>query len=300
MVKQLKQINKQVYYYSAQISEYKNILKDPKKIEKKALELLSKTKLFKDFFRKNSMLASLFRIPDPDAPLDMASFAGLQTRVQVNSLVQQQIAAGGAGARQQFQQNLQSAQTKLNELKSKILKAGGGSSDAEMPEGFKPNEQKSKSFLNRLEYGANIQSQKSTSFFPTTSDIGLSLGYKLNDKSIIGLGASYKMGLGRGWNNLRLSHQGVSLRSYVDIKLKGSLWISGGYEQNHKSAFNDFNELRNRNAWQTSGLLGISKTIPVKSKFFKKTKAMILWDFLSYQQVPRTQPIVFRIGYQFK
>jgi hypothetical protein len=86
----------------------------------------------------------------------------------------------------------------MNQLKDKILKFGSGSSDAAMPEGFKPNNQKNKNFLQRLEYGANIQSQKATNFFPVTSDLGLSVGYKLNDKSIIGIGASYKIGLGRG------------------------------------------------------------------------------------------------------
>ena len=60
--KELKKINKQVYYYAQQLNEYKEILKYPKKTEKKVLELLAKTKLFRDFMRKNSMLASLFRM----------------------------------------------------------------------------------------------------------------------------------------------------------------------------------------------------------------------------------------------
>lgn len=307
MFKELKKINKQVYYYAQQIREYKDILNDPKKIEKKALELLSKTKIWKEFFRKNSMLASLFRLPNPDEPLNMASLAGLQTRAQVNNLIQQQIAAGGPNAQQQLQQNLQAAQSQLNELKTKILKAGGGSSDAEMPEGFKPNNQKTKSFLQRLEYGANVQTQRATNYFPVTSDLGLSLGYKLNDKSVIGIGASYKLGLGRGWNNISVSHQGIGLRSYVDWApwpskggiLQG-LWISGGYEQNYRSAFTDFDQLRYRNAWQKSGLIGISKVVSIKSKLFKKTKLMLLWDFLSGEQVPRGQPVVFRIGYNIK
>ncbi|MBK9381707.1 MAG: hypothetical protein IPN39_10295 [Chitinophagaceae bacterium] len=172
--KELKKINKQVYYYAQQLNEYKEILKYPKKTEKKVLELLAKTKLFRDFMRKNSMLASLFRMPgDPNDPAYVASLAGLQTRAQVNSLIQTQIAAGGPNAQAQFQQNLQAAQSQLNELKDKILKAGGGSSNAEMPEGFKPNNQKTKSFLKRIELGTNIQSQKSTGFLPLTSDIGV-------------------------------------------------------------------------------------------------------------------------------
>ncbi|MFN8291997.1 MAG: hypothetical protein U0U70_17210 [Chitinophagaceae bacterium] len=307
--KELKKLNKQVYYYARQLNEYKEILNDPKKIEKKALELLSKTKLWKDFFRKNSMLASLFRLPDPEAPMDMASLAGLQTRAQVNTLVQNQIAAGGPDARQVLQQNLQAAQSQLNQLKDKVLRSGGGSSDAEMPEGFKPNEQKTKSFLKRLEYGTNLQTQKANNFFPVTSDLGLSLGYKLNDRSVIGIGASYKMGWGRGWNNIHITSQGVGLRSYADWKIKGSFWISGGYEKNYQPLLNGAGgpvpvggagggALSGR-SWREAGWLGISKIVSIKSKLFKKTRVMLLWDFLSYRQVPRTQPVVFRIGYTF-
>ncbi|HEV8286379.1 MAG TPA: hypothetical protein VGQ09_18855 [Chitinophagaceae bacterium] len=88
LVKELKKFNKEVYYYSEQIKEYKQILGDPKKIEKKAIELLSKTKLFQDFIKKNSILASLFRMPgDPNDPAYIASLAGLQTRAQVNNLI---------------------------------------------------------------------------------------------------------------------------------------------------------------------------------------------------------------------
>jgi hypothetical protein len=145
-----------------------------------------------------------------------------------------------------------------------------------------------------------MQTLRSTSFFPVTTDLGLSLGYKLNDKSVVGVGASYKLGWGQGFRNIHLSHQGAGLRSYVDWKLKGSFWMSGGYEMNYKTAFDNFYLLRDLNAWQQSGLIGLSKLVSIKSKFFKKTKLQLLWDFLSYQQRPRTQPIVFRIGYNFK
>ncbi len=289
-IKELKKFNKEVYYYAEQIKEYKAILSDPGKIERKAIELLSKTKLFQDFMRRNSMLASLFRMPgDPNDPAYIASLAGLQTRVQVNNLIQQQIAAGGPNAQAQFQQNMQQAQSELNQLKNKINQLGhGGSSDDIMPEGFKPNDQKTKSFLKRLEYGTNVQSQRATNFFPVTSDIGLSLGYKLNDKSVIGIGASYKMGWGRGWNNIRFTQEGAGLRSYIDWKLKGSFWLSGGFETNYRTTFNSIAQLQDLNDWSQSGLIGISKVVDVKSKFFKKTKLQLLW------------PVVFRIGYSFK
>jgi hypothetical protein len=300
VVKQLKQFNKKAYYYAQQINQYKEILKDPKKIEKKALELLSKTKWFQDFFKKNSMLASLFRTPgDPNDAGYLASLAGLQTRNQLNNIIQERIASAGANGRQFLQQNIQAAQNQLQALKAKALKFGAGSSDAIMPEGFKPNSQKTKSFLRRLEYGMNFQSQKSSTYFPVTSDFGLSVGFKLNDRSIIGIGGSYKVGLGRGWNDIRFSSEGVSLRSFVDWKIKGNFWISGGYERNFKSGISNISRLRDNRQWQESGLIGLSKSLSVKTKFFKKTKLMFLWDFLSKKQRPISQPIIFRIGYNF-
>lgn len=300
LTSQLTKLNKQVYYYSKQMQEYKGLLKDKKRVEKKVLQLISKNKSFQEFMRKNSQLATLFRMPSEDNNSSMASLAGLQTRAQVSSMIQQRLSSGGPNAQQQFQQSMQAAQGQLSQLKDKVAKFGGSSSDEAMPEGFKPNSQKTKSFWKRMELGTNIQSQRGNGLFPTTSDIALSLGYKLNDKSIIGIGSSYKLGLGHGVQNFKISHQGIGLRSFVDWKLKGSFWISGGFEMNYRAEIRSFSQLQNYSAWQQSGLIGVSKKLPIATKFFKNTKLMVLWDFLSYKQVPVAQPVVFRVGYSLR
>lgn len=298
MLKDLKKINKQVYYYAQQVNEYKQALKDPKKAGRKALELLAKNGKFREFMRKNSQLASLFRMPgDPDNPGAAANLAGLQTRAHVNALIQQQITAGGPNAQAQFQQNLQSAQGQLSQLKDKVMNMGGGSSDMEMPEGFKPNNQKTKSFLQRLEFGTNFQSQRSNGWLPVTTDLGLSLGYKLNGKSIIGIGTSYKLGWGQNIQHIRLSHQGAGARSFIDWKLKGAWWISGGFEMNYRSEIRNIAELKDYSAWQQSGLIGVSRKVPIKAKFFNNAKIRLLYDFLGARQLPRQQPVIVRVGY---
>lgn len=300
MAKQLSTLNKHGYYYTEQLNEYKALLKDHAKAERKALELLSKTQLFKDFMRKHSVLASLFRLPgSTDDPSTQASLAGLQTRVQVNGLVQQQLATGGANAQAQFSQNMQDAQNQLNKLKNKLNQLGSSGGEWDMPEGFKPNSQRTKTFLQRIELGINIQSQKSNQFFPVTSDFALTAGYKLGDNSNIGIGAGYKMGWGKNFSNIKLTHEGVSLRSFVDIRLKKSFWLTGGYELHYRSSFHRIQELQERNAWQESGLIGISKVIDQRSKLLKKTKVQLLWDLLSYRQVPKPAAVQFRIGYSF-
>jgi hypothetical protein len=301
--KELKRLNKISYYAFQQFNEYRDMLNDHKKVERKAIELLSKTKLFQDFMKKNSMLASLFRMPggDPNDPAYTASLTGLQTRSQVNALIQSQIAAGGPNAQSQIRQNIQQAQAQLQQLKDKIARSGGTSSDDEVAEKFKPNDQKSKSsFLKRLELGTNIQTQRARNVFPVTSDLGLSVAYKIDDNNSFGIGVSYKVGWGTGWRNIDITHQGIGLRSFADFKLKGNFYVSAGYEQNYRSEIRNIDQLRNVSAWQQSGLVGISKIVATRSKLLKKTKLQLLWDFLSAEQTPRTQPIIFRIGYTIK
>lgn len=298
--KELKKLNKEVYYYAQQVNEYKEILKDSKKAEKKAIELLSKTKLFKDFMRRNSQLAGLFPMPTNGTTSAGVSsgFAGIQTRAQFSSFLQQ----SGIDANSllsQLQRNIRDAQGQTGSLQGITDRLGlKNTEDLNMPD-FKPNNQKTKSFLKRMEWGTNIQSQRARLYFPATTDVAFSAGYKLNDKSIIGIGASYKIGLGESWNKISITHQGIALRVFADWKVKGMFWLSGGYEQNYRTAFSDLAVLRDLRNWQQSGLIGITKKIDLKSKLFTKTKLQLLWDFLSYRQRPVTEPLLFRIGYNF-
>jgi len=288
--------NRDVYYYSQQVREYKEMLNDPDKMTKEALTLLNKLPAFQAFMKQNSQLAGLFNLPANYG--STASLAGLQTRDQVAALINQQVAAGGAGGQAALQANLQSAQSQLDGYKDKLSKLGAGSGDIDMPN-FKPNDQKTKSFWRRLEYGTNFQTTRNNYFFPTVSDFGLSVGYKLTDRSTIGVGLSYKLGWGNGIQHIAFSSQGAGLRSFIEIKIKGSFSASGGMELNHTTPFARFQQLRNWEDWTKSGLIGVTKTVSMKSRVFKKTKVQLLWDFLSYQQVPRTQAVIFRIGYTF-
>ncbi|HVZ55570.1 MAG TPA: hypothetical protein VG870_02835, partial [Chitinophagaceae bacterium] len=287
MTSQLKKLNKEVYYYSQQIREYKELLNQPNRLEKKVLEVLSQTELFRDFMKRNSMLASLFRLSpdDPNDPAYLQSLAGLQTRSQINQLIQNQLGSGGPNSLQTLQNNIAQAQSQLQGLKDRITRIGGSSSDMEMPEGFTPNNQKTKTFLQRLVFGTNFQTLRSTSLFPVTSDLGLSIGFKPNDRSILGIGASYKVGWGHSFRNIRVTNQGAGLRSFVDWKIRGNFWLSGGYELNYRTIFYTIDQLKELNAWQQSGLLGLSKKFSVRMKLCNPSAKYIffrvfVWDIL--------------------
>jgi exonuclease VII small subunit len=288
----LKKYNKEAWYYAQQLNEIKEVWQDPSKIEAKAIGLLRKLPAFEKFFQQFGELAGVFTIPQDYA----TNMNGLQTVSMVQNQLQNRIAAIGPNAQQTVQQNIQAAQASLTQIRNRINQFGQSQGSLDMPD-FKPNIQRTKSFKQRLEYGSNFQTVKSTTFFPLTSDLGLSLGYKLSDKSIIGIGGSYKLGWGKDIRHIRLSHQGIGLRTYGEWKLKGNFYISGGAEWNYRYEFRNFSVLNDFSGWQKSALVGLSKKYSIGKKW--KGNVQVLFDFLYKKQIPQTQPVVFRTGYTF-
>jgi hypothetical protein len=294
--KYLDQYNAQVYYYSQQVREYKEALNNPDVMLQKALVILNKIPAFTHFMQLNSQLAGLFGISDNYGTA--AGIEGLQTRDQVQQLLNGSVSAGGAGGLGALQSNLETAHEQLDQFKDKLSSLGGGSGDIDMPD-FKPNNEKTHTFLKRLELGMNMQTTRANGWFPSTTDIGLSLGYKISNKSTIGIGGSYNIGWGTNINHIHFSSQGVSLRSFIDVQIKKNIYITGGYEESYTNPFTNWTQLKTTTMWQQSGLIGLSKMVSLPGKVVKKTKVSILWDFLSYYQRPPTQAFVFRVGYNF-
>jgi hypothetical protein len=311
LVKAIKKYRKEVYYYQAQVNEYKSLLKNGNILEEKIIETVLRIPAFKDFFSRHSVLASLFPFPAGNEAIGVTA---LQTRASLNQYITTRFGQGDDVTRA-IQQNLANGISQLNQFKSKIENSlgsiGNTTTDFDIPD-FNVNHQKTKNFLQRIEVGTNVQSVKARSFFPITSDVAVSLGYKVSDGKTIGIGLSGKVGWGTGWNNIRISYQGFSVRSFVDVKITGrsQILLSGGYERNFRAIVNDIpiGSLPQGGClaeWESSGLIGLCKKIKVAPPIPGKKKAVnaefkILWDFLSYQQRPQTQPILFRIGYNIK
>jgi hypothetical protein len=289
----LAQYNQQAAYFGQQMTELKQDWDDPSRAEEKALSLLNKLPAFQNFMTKNSMIAGLFNIPDD---YSTAGIAGLQTKDQVQKLMQQQMQLIGPNGTQSAQKSIGDAQSTLTSLRNKLNQGSG--SDLAMPDG-QSNNQHTKSLFRRLVYGVNIQSSMANSYYPQSTDFSLTVGYKINDKTTAGVGASYNVGWGSDIRHIQISNQGIGIRSYLDVQLKGSFFASGGFERNYNKVISTANQVVAGYLWQNSGLIGISKIVSLKSNFMKQTKVQLLWDFLSYYQIPKTSPWVFRVGYNF-
>jgi cell shape-determining protein MreC len=297
------QMQQNMYYYSAQVRQYQTMANSPDQLEQKALAMLSRLPAFQGYMRTNSQLSSLFSLPGSSSGPQI--LAGLQTRNQISESVKSQLTAAASGitannssASAAAPSGLQSAESQLASYKAKFSQLGGGGSAIDAPN-FRPNLEKTKTFLHRIIYGIDFQTTQSTYFFPAMTTIGLSIGYRLGKGNDVGLGTAMKIGWGTGFNHIAVTGQGVGLRSFVDIALKGSFSATGGFEYNYTAPFTEYQQLRQIQLWTKSALIGVSKTVSMKSALLKQTKLSLLWDLLSYQNVPQTEPLIFRIGYSF-
>ena len=327
LAKELTSINREVYYYQQRFSEYKAILNDKDKLKETLLSTVRNLPAFQKFWQKNSFLSQLFPAPsNSPGGGGLASLAGLQTRAGMQQILTQRFGTntsalsggsgsslsptGGAGGGY-LQQQMQNAQSQLNDLKSKLseklgsLSSEGANSDMTQPD-FSPQATHTKSFFQRLEYGINFQSQQGTSLLPARTDITATIGYKLSDNKACGFGFGYRLGLGSGWKDIRLTNEGLNLRSYFDFKAKGSIWVSGGFEYNYMQSFGSLRSVYNNiDVWQKSALLGLTKKAPLnppgggKQKKQREAKVQLLYDFLWNKQVPTGQQLVFRVGWGF-
>ena len=288
--------SQQAYYYDAQLKQYKTQLTDPDQLTQKAMGILNQRPDFQSFMKSHSDLSGMFSLPGSIGSTSAKALAGLQTRTGIQQQLQGQVTAGGSNAASAVQQKIQSAKAQLQQWKDKVLQAGGGSSAMDVPD-FRPNTQRTKTLWGRLVWGLNLQSLPSTYALPATSDLGVSIGYKLSDRNTVGLGGSFKMGWGTDIQHISISSQGLSLRSFWETKLKGSFYAYGGFEYDYQQIIYSITQINNLNYWTKSGLIGVAKQYKISSKV--KGELQLLWDFLSYQQVPKTSPILFRVGYAF-
>lgn len=292
--KEFRKYQTRVYYYREQIDNYKKVWENPHKLEAALLKVVVNVPSFKAFFSKHSELSNLFQLPGNDE-VSAVAINGMQTRSMIMQQLGQQF-GNANNATQAVNLNINDAGASLQPLKNKLQSISENGGDLDMPD-FKPNQEKTKSFLQRIDLGINIQSTKSSYFFPSTTDFGLSVGYKFTSKIIAGWGTSYKMGWGADYRHIAISHQGVGLRSFGEMKLKGNFWFTIGGEVNYRSRFYDLGVFNNLNKWQQSALAGFSKKYTVSKV---KGSMAILYDFLARKQRPTAQAVVFRLGYSLK
>lgn len=295
-LKDLKAFNKKLYYYKARVQSIHFELKDPGKLVTSTLSRLSEDSRFSRFFDQHSQLTQLFGRRRSDKETQSVSLDGLQQRSEVNKSLAELVGTAKPEAAKVLESKIRSANQSLAGIKNNLLN-GLTFKDKDEPYGFRVNNANGKSLADRLTLEVNLQSDRASGILPVTSNLGVSVGYRISDKFIAGVGTAHRMGWGQSIKHIRISHQGWSLRSFVDGNIKGNLWLTVGYELNsgrYLVNVNDTGAIR----WTSSGLVGLSRTFSKTQRIRKTVKVSILWDYLKQIRNPRLQTVFFRIGYQ--
>jgi len=287
-------ISKEMYYYNQQLASYKEILSDPARVEAEAIKLLQKIPAFNKYMSENGALAAVF------SNKDATNQAGLQTREMVKKLMKDQMGLLGPDGEKIIQEQIQAAKQEMDKLKQQAA----GQGDATIP-GFKPNGQKTKSIWQRIEIGTDFQSVKGNSLLPVTTDLGFSIAYHVTNKGMIGIGGSWKMGIGKDILHIHLTHEGMGFRSFLEYAIIKGFNIRGGWESNFLlKQINTENLIlmKKPENWQQSALIGISKKmaiplkLPVLNKKSTTASVQLLYDFLHENHTPATPALQLRIG----
>lgn len=292
--KGFRKMQEQIAGYRSKISACKEIWENPSKLESKITGLLAGNPDFRTFFNSNSDLGSIFQLGSSQG--NAANAANLQTRDALNQIIAQSTGSA-SNVQSRIQESLPSGAGQVDGMLSDLQKLTDLKKEDPGLTGAHAGFKRRKSFRERLEYSTNIQTVRADNFFPATTDLGLSVGYRFNERSTAGLGSSGKIGWGKGFQDINITGQGLSLRTFTDIKLKGSIWISGGWEFNYQQPFHMLRSLRQVSDWKQSALLGLTKKLNIGSGLFKSYEIKLLYDFLYRYRAPVTTPFKFRVGY---
>lgn len=281
-----RKISREAYYYSEKLRNYKEIFSDPHDVEIKLLSVIQQIPGFSQFAANNSFISGMF--PGLTTSSTSTIIEGLQTKQQIDGLLANASKIGGSQVSQAISQHVGEAKAKLSGIKDRISQQGSAS--VELPD-FKPNSQKSRTLAQRIEYGFNIQFSKANRLVPHGANIGLEAGYKLNNRSIIGVGIATRVGISTN-PKVSFNNNGISLRSFLDWRLKRQFFITGGLERHffrYSESGSNFREA------DMSHLVGISKKISFSGKLVKGLKVQLLYDLTHQGNVLQSQPIIFRI-----
>jgi hypothetical protein len=288
----LKKWGKEYYYYTETLKNYKTIFNEPTRAQEAVLKLANKLPSFKDFMKKNGELTSLFNKSNSQ------NLSGLQTRGQVQDLINGQMASFGNKGKELVSQKMSEAKEMLTKAIGKIPIV----SDASTIPDFKPNNQKTKTLWQRIEYGSDLQLNRKSKEFPTSASMGFNIGYKLTDKARLGIGISTNLNIGNNWKKPAPVAEQLCFRSYVEFYIAKEFYLRGGWERQFTQSVTNLEFLDRKGFFRESALLGISRKIIVPGKIPLLKKPMngrvtLMYDFFHNQHAPTTPAVVFRIGY---
>ena len=287
------------YYFGQQLDEYKNLFSiDQSKAEDLIKNALQGNSAFNEYMKNSGELAAFSKATNNQKE----NLNGMQTMAQTKAFVQKDIEALGSNAKSIIEERMQPMSEAMSKLKNGSFTNNMNAAD--LPD-FTPHPLKTKRFIDRIHHGVDFQFGNVNYFFPASCSLGFQVSYQLTMRSTAGIGYTYNAGLGKSWDNTKVSTNGYGYRSFVDYQLKGIFFLQGGYEKNYTSEIPAMLEapyvikgekLKIPSHWRQSTLLGLK----LKYKLNKKSSATmnLMYDFLHNKNVPASPALIYRMGWE--
>jgi len=134
----------------------------------------------------------------------------------------------------------------------------------------------------------------------------LNLGYRQSKALSLGIGLDGSIGLGRDWQHLQLTSEGVVGRVFLDHKLFWGISLQGGYEKSLRPMNRAYTQLQEQygNATniktamgllQDAAYLGIMKSYRINSKL--QGTMLVGYNFLN-DKTKISSPWIVRLGWK--
>ena len=278
--KWLRKMEKERYYYNAQINEYRKTLRDPSNLDEKLMIALRNDPRFSDF------AATLPANPQNNP-------AKMQPRQLVQQMMQTQAAAISADPAALIREAQQQGAELLGKLSAQSSSFGNIDNAAQMP-AFTPNPYKTKSFWERIDVGGNLQFDNRTQFMPATGIAGAQASFNFDPKFSVGVLANYRFGMGE-IKSIHFSHIGAGYGAFANYKVWKALGVQAGYERNWR-AETEINEIQYPAAWSNSALAGLTWEYSVGKK--AKGTVGVFYDAMHKRSTPKGNAVVWRMGWK--
>jgi hypothetical protein len=288
-------MEKCAFYTNSRIKAYRELESEPDKLEEMSLEYLQGTKDFGNVFKSQQSNPS-------DG--DLAEL-GYQTKKAIQENLQKCFGDRVANVGKYAASNIGKSQNSpdyISKAKDAIDAASSISKSASATS-FKINKMRGTPLSKRLEKQFIYQVSRPNSSLgsPATLELGASLGFKHTTSLTYGLGISSRVGLGYGWENIRITFESVGLKTYTTYGIAFGICFYGGYERLYYTKVGNGNlgnnegsaATHNNSAFSESCLIGLCKNYDLNTKL--KGQVQALYD-VWWRQKELSTPFIIRIS----
>ncbi|WP_343560944.1 hypothetical protein [Sphingobacterium sp.] len=246
---ELTKLNRTYGYAAQQMQYWKKIVSDPDAAEQKALDLLQGIEGFNEMLNPYTQQG----INGNNLSAKDLQQMGFQTKSSVNAALEQQFGSQLQQVQQQAARQVQDfskqlgvekqlnkvrgATQKVKDVRNEVQDAQGKIKQARQgirnPKEDLNNPMRGIPFWKRWEYQYTLQTQRASADGqkPVMLQAGINAAFRYSPRISLGVGVDGSLGLGRDWQHLKLSYEGVTGRVFLDGKLIWGISLQGGYEK---------------------------------------------------------------------